>query len=102
MWKKITGFLLLGGLLFLQIQKPTEFLTLKYFDYLMMSTPTTQDQNITLIEIDEATVKHYGGYPLPRDVYADLLYKSQLSGLTIFFPDIITLELMLILLLNLS
>ena len=87
MWKKITGFLLLGSLLFLQVQKPTEFLTLKYFDYLMMSTPTTQDQNITLIEIDEATVKHYGGYPLPRDVYADLLYKSQLSGLTVFFPD---------------
>ena len=78
MWKKIViGNILLGGLLFLQIQKPTEFLTLKYFDYLMMSTPTTQDQNITLVEIDEATVEHYGGYPLPRDVYADLLYKSQ-------------------------
>ena len=87
MYKKIIGFLLLGGLLFLQIQKPTEFLTLKYFDYLMMSTPTTQDQNITLVEIDEATVEKYGGYPLPRDVYADLLYKSSFSGLTIFFPD---------------
>ena len=87
MYKKIIGFLLLGGLLFLQIQKPTEFLTLKYFDYLMMSTPTTQDQNITLVEIDEATVEKYGGYPLPRDVYADLLYKSSFSGLTVFFPD---------------
>ena len=88
MWKKIViGKILLGGLLFLQIQKPTEFLTLKYFDYLMMSTPTTQDQNITLVEIDEATVEYYGGYPLPRDVYADLLYKSQLSALTVFFPD---------------
>ena len=87
MYKKIIGFLLLGGLLFLQIQKPTEFLTLKDFDYLMMSTPTTQDQNITLVEIDEATVEKYGGYPLPRDVYADLLYKSSFSGLTVFFPD---------------
>ena len=87
MYKKIIGFLLLGGLLFLQIQKPTEFLTLKYFDYLMMSSPTTQDQNITLVEIDEATVEKYGGYPLPRDVYADLLYKSSFSGLTVFFPD---------------
>ena len=87
MYKKIIGFLLLGGLLFLQIQKPTEFLTLKYFDYLMMSTPTTQDQNITLVEIDEATVEKYGGYPLPRDVYANLLYKSSFSGLTVFFPD---------------
>ena len=87
MYKKIIGFLLLGGLLFLQIQKPTEFLTLKYFDYLMMSTPTTQDQNITLVEIDEATVEKYGGYPLPRDVYADLIYKSSFSGLTVFFPD---------------
>ena len=52
-----------------------------------MSTPTTQDQNITLVEIDEATVEKYGGYPLPRDVYADLLYKSSFSGLTVFFPD---------------
>jgi len=87
MWKTLTGFLLLGSVLFLQIQKPTEFLTLKYFDYLMMSDPVKSDNRITLVEIDEATVEHFGGYPLPRDVYANLLQKSLVSGLTVFFPD---------------
>jgi len=87
MWKTLTGFLLLGSVLFLQIQKPTEFLTLKYFDYLMMSDPVKSDNRITLVEIDEATVQHFGGYPLPRDVYANLLQKSLVSGLTVFFPD---------------
>jgi adenylate cyclase len=87
MWKTLTGFLLLGSVLFLQIQKPTEFLTLKYFDYLMMSDPVKSDNRITLVEIDEATVEAFGGYPLPRDVYANLLQKSLVSGLTVFFPD---------------
>ena len=75
--QKTIGLLLLGLLVFVQVQKPTEFLTLKYFDYLMMSTETKFDDRITLIEIDEATVQKYGGYPIPRYVYADLLRKSQ-------------------------
>jgi adenylate cyclase len=87
MWKKIVGFILLGSLLFLQLQKPTEFLTLKYFDYLMMSSETKLEDRIVLIEIDEATVEKYGGYPLPRDVYANLIDKSLYTGMTIFFPD---------------
>ena len=87
MQQKIIGFLILGSLLFLQIQKPFEFLTLKYFDYLMMSSETKFDDRITLIEIDEATVEKYGGYPIPRDVYADLLFKSQITGMAVFFPD---------------
>ena len=87
MWKKIVGLLLLGSLLFLQIQKPTEFLTLKFFDHLMMSSDPITDEQIVLIEIDEKTVEHFGGYPLPRDIYAHLVYQSQVSGLTIFFPD---------------
>ena len=87
MWKKIVGFILLGSLLFLQLQKPTEFLTLKYFDYLMMSSETKLEDRIVLIEIDEATVEKYGGYPLPRNVYADLIDKSLYTGMTIFFPD---------------
>tara|TARA_B100001939_G_scaffold304370_1_gene282665 strand:- start:3452 stop:5212 length:1761 start_codon:yes stop_codon:yes gene_type:complete len=85
--QKTIGLLLLGLLVFVQVQKPTEFLTLKYFDYLMMSTETKFDDRITLIEIDEATVQKYGGYPIPRYVYADLLRKSQVTGMTIFFPD---------------
>jgi len=87
MYKKIIGLLILSSLLFLQIQKPTEFLTLKFFDHLMMSSEPTTDEQILLIEIDEKTVEYFGGYPLPRDIYAQLIYRSQVSGLTIFFPD---------------
>ena len=38
-----------------------------------MSQPEVQNENIVLVDIDEAVIKAYGGYPLPRSFYADFL-----------------------------
>ena len=67
---------------------PLQILELKSLDALIMSRDTVQDEMILLVDIDEDTVEHFGGYPLPRDFYGELInYTAGTPGITIAFPD---------------
>ena len=43
------------------------------YDTFINGAPAPLSNQITIIAIDEATIKHYGRYPLPRQAYVDLL-----------------------------
>ena len=67
---------------------PFQILELKSLDALIMSRDEVQDEMILLVDIDEDAVEHFGGYPLSRDVYANLLTITQgVPGITVAFPD---------------
>ena len=40
---------------------PFQILELKVFDYLIMSTPEVQNENILIVDLDEEIVEAYGG-----------------------------------------
>ena len=80
------GILLLAIL----VWNPTPFkiLELKTFDWLMASKEPVQDNMILLVDLDEEIVQAYGGYPLPRSLYATLIEKTQgTAGVTVLMPD---------------
>ena len=74
--------------LFIWNPYPFQILELKSLDALIMSRDEVQDEMILLVDIDEDTVEKFGGYPLSRDVYANLLTITQgVPGITVAFPD---------------
>ena len=73
--------------LFLWNPYPFKVAELKGYDYLIMSTPTVQNENVLIVDIDEAIVEKYQGYPLPRTFYAKLLEKSNVAGISVLMPD---------------
>jgi len=67
---------------------PFKILELNTFDYLMSTSPETQNENILLVDMDEEIVEAYGGYPLPRSLFASMIDRTEgVSGLTILMPD---------------
>ena len=67
---------------------PFKILELQSFDWLMKSQPEVQNQNIVLVDIDEEIVEAYGGYPLPRTLFASMIKNtSGVPGFTILMPD---------------
>ena len=82
----IIGLLLLSVLVWNPY--PFQILSLKSIDALIMSRDEVQDEMILLVDIDEEIVEAYGGYPLPRNFYGDLLRRTEgVPGITIAFPD---------------
>jgi adenylate cyclase len=82
----LIGILLLAIL----VWNPTPFkiLELKTFDWLMAGKEPVQDNMILLVDLDEEIVQAYGGYPLPRSLYATLIEKTQgTAGVTVLMPD---------------
>ena len=78
------------GLLAVLVWNPTplQILELKTFDWFMSTQSRVQNDNILIVDIDEQIIKEYGGYPLPRSLYADLITRTQaVPGLTILMPD---------------
>ena len=73
--------------LFLWNPYPFKVAELKGYDYLIMSTPTVQNDNVLIVDIDEEIVKKYGGYPLPRTFYAELISRSNVAGISVLMPD---------------
>ena len=73
--------------LFLWNPYPFKVAELKGYDYLIMSTPTVQNENVLIVDIDESIVEKYQGYPLPRTFYAKLLEKSNVAGISVLMPD---------------
>src|SRR5210317_1129069 len=81
---------IIGSLLTLFIWNPYPFqyLELKGYDTLIMSTEPVQNENILIVDLDEDLVKAYEGYPLPRSLYAELITKTNaIPGITVLMPD---------------
>jgi adenylate cyclase len=67
---------------------PFKLLELKSFDWMLSTQGRFQNTNILIVDLDEETVKEYGGYPLPRSLYADLIKKTNaVPGITVLMPD---------------
>ena len=67
---------------------PFKVLELKSFDWFMSTQSKFQNTNILLVDLDEEIVKEYGGYPLPRTLYKDLIWKTDsVPGITVLMPD---------------
>mgnify|MGYP001107574597 FL=1 len=74
--------------LFIWNPYPFQILELKTFDGLIMSRDTVQDEAVLLVDIDEEAVEYWGGYPLARNIYAELITRTQgVPGITVAFPD---------------
>jgi adenylate cyclase len=88
-----TALLTLALILSIRIADPVfvESVRLRYFDTLITSKAATEN-NIVTINIDEDSLNKYGQWPLPRNVYADLvedLYKrgAGLVVLNVFMAE---------------
>lgn len=84
----VLGCLLtLALLLGMRIWDPSfvESVRLRYFDTLITSNPTTQN-NLWVVNIDEAAIDHHGQWPFARGVYADLIQQlyERNAGLVVF------------------
>jgi len=67
---------------------PLQIAELKSFDWLIMNTKSVQNDNILIVDIDENFINEYGGWPLPRTAYADLITTtSAIPGITVLMPN---------------
>ena len=67
---------------------PLQIAELKTFDWLIMNTEPVQNDNILVVDIDENFIQEYGGWPLPRTAYADLITTtSAIPGITVLMPN---------------
>ena len=67
---------------------PLQILELKTFDWLMSTSEPVQDNMILLVDLDEEIVEAYGGYPLPRSLYSQIISRTQgTAGITVLMPD---------------
>ena len=67
---------------------PLKILELKTFDWLIMNTEPVQNENILIVDLDEDLIKTYGGWPLPRSVYGELITATNaVPGFTVLMPS---------------
>ena len=58
------------------------------YDYLIMNTNLVQNENILIVDLDEDLLKNYGGWPLPRSLYGDLITTTNaINGFTVLMPN---------------
>lgn len=58
------------------------------YDYLIMNTEPVQNENILIVDLDEDLLEVYGGWPLPRSLYGDLLTTTNaVPGFTVLMPN---------------
>ena len=82
-----TALLTLAIVLLIRVLNPTfvESVKLRYFDTLITSQPDKSVQ-VSVVNIDEASLDKYGQFPFPRDYYAQIIqdiYKRN-AGLVVF------------------
>ena len=82
-----------GILLWVKLSDPymVESTRLKFYDYLMLGSPTQSEQIVT-VNIGEKAIEKYGQWPFPREVHAQIindLYSrgAALVGSTILMPE---------------
>ena len=52
------------------------------------STEPVQNENILIVDLDEELLKVYGGWPLPRSLYGDLINSGNaINGFTVLMPN---------------
>ena len=67
---------------------PLQIAELKTFDWFIMNTEPVQNENILIVDLDEDYLKNYGGWPLPRTAYADLITTTlAVPGITVLMPN---------------
>ena len=67
---------------------PLQIAELKTYDWLVMNTEPVQNENILIVDLDENFINDYGGWPLPRSVYGDLITTTNaIPGITVLMPD---------------
>jgi adenylate cyclase len=87
MINKILSILFFMGILIWN-PYPLQIAELKTFDWLIMNTEPVQNDNILIVDLDEKFIQEYGGWPLPRTVYADLLTTTNaIPGITVLMPN---------------
>ena len=87
MYQKIITIVLFMGLL---VWNPglMQRIELIGYDLLIMNTEPVQNENILIVDLDEEFLKTYGGWPLPRSIYGDLITTTQaVPGFTVLMPN---------------
>ena len=69
-----TALVTLAIILFVKVLNPSfvESVKLRYFDTLITSQPDKSVQ-VSVVNIDEASLDKYGQFPFPRDYYAQII-----------------------------
>ena len=87
LFSPVWSFLVLALLSWIHVSNPSllESLRLRYFDQLIVSQPTVEN-NVYTVNIDEDTIEKYGQWPFPRGDYADLIVElyNRGAGLVVF------------------
>ena len=83
-WK--TVLVTIGLLVGLKIWSPyiVENIQWSWFDFLHQQQPVLQVDDIILVDIDEKTLETYGQYPLPRNIYAEIMLETHWSNTHVF------------------
>ena len=67
---------------------PLQIAELKTYDWLVMNTEPVQNEQILIVDLDENFINEYGGWPLPRSVYGDLITTTNaIPGITVLMPN---------------
>ena len=67
---------------------PLQIAELKTYDLLIMNTEQEWNQQILIVDLDENFINEYGGWPLPRSVYGDLITTTNaIPGITVLMPN---------------
>ena len=84
-WLALLTLTLIVGL---RISDPAfvESIRLRYFDTLVTSSPVKADSQITIVNIDDETIKVKGQFPFPRNEYAEIIKDiyNRGAGLVVF------------------
>ena len=89
-WMALLTFAIL---LIVKLSDPymVESTRLKFYDYLMLGSPTQSEQIVT-VNIGEKAIEKYGQWPFPREVHAKILDEvygrgAALVGTTVLMPE---------------
>ena len=100
MWKKLllspwTALITLCFILSLRIADPAlvESIRLRYFDTLIVGKTVVTNEQIHVVNIDDAAIAKFGQFPFPRNQYADIVkdLTERNAGVivfNIFMPDV--------------
>lgn len=81
-WVLLTIFLLL----WVRSEDPflVESARLSYFDFLQRQHEPVQSSDILLVNVDEKSIQEYGQWPWARNVFADRLFHTSESSISVF------------------
>lgn len=93
--RRTTGFVLLAAMVALRIWDPAplENLRLRAFDYYQALKPRIPYQRpVTIVDIDEASLRAFGQWPWPRTLVADMVDRLKAHGSVAIGFDVIFAE----------